>query len=244
MQHRVLYLHDPVHGLRSRQLTREEVISLVCALVFTGLFAIAMLYLRQAEMAERSFAVLMEYQEIIPAQRLSDDSSPLRSRSPGLQKKYTSPWPSTAGAITVDTLETPLATKNEQVGNILAVDSISAVIQTPPAPAVTAPRPMVRAQTHSMILDSISTFDPTIRQALLHQYFNHSSAVYDTATILHLTRLSNVFLKFDERPVSLEETMQLNMRRYGYPYDPNRPQAPSAQVPLGGIVSRLLGFMF
>ena len=64
------------------------------------------------------------------------------------------------------------------------------------------------------------------------------------ARLKRLVRLSHMIQQFDDKPVTLQESMQRNVRRYGHPYDPTRPQPLSPQIPLGGAFSRLLELIF
>jgi hypothetical protein len=94
------------------------------------------------------------------------------------------------------------------------------------------------------VLDSIFRTDSTTRQGLLRQHLQHSSSIYDTVSTFQLVRLSQVIRRFDDQPVTLDESTLRNLRRYGHPYNPVRPQPPTAQVPLEGIFFRLLDYIF
>jgi hypothetical protein len=231
---------------RSRWLSREETLSLFCSLLVTSLLTAYFLYLKQEEWTRKSISVIVDYEELVPLLMPHKDLSigkrdRVRRGSKLLHAHDVRPT-TAEGKTTGDLLN--VARDGVFSDEADSANSLSQNSRPVLHPTASKLGPMFRNSGCSSVFDLIFSADPVTRQALLRQHLSYSSAIYDTSQVLHLTRLSNALYRFGERPVSLKESMQRDFRRYGYPYNPLRPQPPSAQVPLEGVVFRLLDFIF
>lgn len=222
--------------LRSQWLDNEEKLALFCSLIVTGILAALLQQLKEGNDEVGNRGALIEYQELsvpLTRQRVLLEDGPMRSKK--LPQR-----------VSVDVNLTPSADTAglAQAGGGSPADSISPRDPGAQDPAVAQESPVFRYHQDDVVLDSISKTDSTTRLALLRQHLQYSSSTYDTAFALHLIHLSGVIRRFDEQPVTLEDLMQRNLRRYGLPYDPIRPQPLSPQIPLGGALSRLLNYIF
>jgi hypothetical protein len=221
---------------RSRWLGREERLALFCSLLVTSALAFFLQQLKEDRGVEGTTGNLVEYREFsVPPGRRRTPSGMVRMRSPDRAQR---PQGSLGLAVSVDS--TQLTQKDRALPssvpsgrNGFPVDSTGA-----------QPGLLLHNHNSDMVLDSIFKTDSITRQMLLRQHLQYSSSIYDTASVLHLVRFSQVIRRFDDQPVSFEESTQRNLRRYGHPYNPVRPQPPTVQVPLEGILSRLLGYIF
>jgi hypothetical protein len=220
----------------SQYLKREEMLALFCSLIVTSLLAVLLQQLKSNDDEMGRPSTLTEYEEFpFPPIRQKSLPGTIQMRSgkkPRGRTEYSVAPASSDSTVTAQTREAVLPDELP-AGRGLPWDSV-----------VTPQSFVFRDHKSDAVLDSIFRTDSTARQALLRQHLWFSSSVYDTASILPLVRLSSVMQQFDDKPVTLQESMQRNMRRYGHPYDPTRPQPLSPQIPLGGVISRLFGIIF
>ena len=221
---------------RPRWLEREEKFALLCSLIVIGALAVFLQQLKESQDQEVGRSILVEYEEFSgPAMRrrlLSDADRP-RGRKKAQKTERLLTIAIGADTASVEQTEKAPPSPVHSGGDAKPQDS-------------TAPRQSFVFRDHKsdIVLDSIFKTDTTTRQMLLRQHLQYSSSSYDTASALQLVRLSNVIHRFDNQSVTLEEAMQRNIRRYGHPNHPVRPQPPSAQVPLEGIFFGLLDYIF
>lgn len=221
---------------RSQYLKSEEKLAILCSLVTTSLLVIALQQLKENEDWNSGPVVLDEYEELpVPAaqphMKPSANRMQRRERLPGVRASLATP-------VSVDSSGLSQTEEN------LTSSVPSATNSLPRHPAVAYESSVFREYKPDSVLDSIFSADSTTRHSLLRQHLWYSSAVYDTASTVRLVRLSRVLDQFDSQPVSLEESTRRTMRRSGHPYDPTRPQPLSPQIPLGGVLSRLLDYIF
>lgn len=215
---------------RSRLLQREEKLALLCSLIMTGALAIVLQQLKESRDAENRVGTLSEYEEFFtPA---------TRQRPPHERARPSS------GTSSRTVERTPVFPVRSDSLEVVQSDSSSERIASPWDSTTTLQSDVFRGYTSNMVLDSIFKTDSMTRRQLLRQHMQYASSIYDTATVHHLVRLSHVIRRFDDQPVSLEESTRRDLRRYGHPYNPVRPQPPTAQVPLEGILLRVLGYIF
>jgi len=221
---------------RPRWLEREEKLALLCSLIVTGALAVYLQQLKESGDGEGSFGTLVEYQAFsVPStrRRVYTEPNRLRSKRKGQRVEGYSTIRVSVDSARFAQTDKALLPDAPSVRNSFLRDS-----------TVAQQRSVFRHYESDTILDSIFKTDSTTRQGLLRQHLRHSSSIYDTASILRLVRLSQVIRRFDDQPVTLEESTQRNFRRYGHPYNPVRPQPPTAQVPIEGILFRLLDYVF
>ena len=221
---------------RPRWLEREQKLALFCSLIVTGALAVYLQQLKENGEEEGSFGVLVEYREFsVPStpRRVSPEANRLRRKGKAQRVERYSAFP-----VSVD------SARFAQTDKALPPDAPSARNPFLRDSTVAQQSSVFRDYKSDTVLDSIFKTDSTTRQGLLRQHLQHSSSIYDTVSTFQLVRLSHVIRRFDDQPVTLEESTQRNVRRYGHPYNPLRPQPPTAQVPLEGILFRLLDYIF
>jgi hypothetical protein len=221
---------------RPRWLEREQKLSLFCSLIVTGALAVYLQQLKEDGAAEGNLGTLVEYQEFsIPStrRRVYTEADRLRSKGKAQRVKEYSAFPVSVDSARFAQTEEALPPDAPSARNPFLRDS-----------TVAQQSSVFRDYKSDTVLDSIFRTDSTTRQGLLRQHLQHSSSIYDTVSAFQLVRLSHVIRRFDDQPVTLEESTQRNVRRYGHPYNPLRPQPPTAQVPLEGILFRLLDYIF
>ncbi len=221
---------------RSQYLKREELLALFCSLIVTTLLAILLQQLKGIDDEVGGPGTLTEYEEFpFPPirQKMSPSAAQMRSRKKPRRTREYSVAP-----------VRPDSSGLAQTRNALPPSEISAGRDLPWDSTVAQEGSVFRDHKSDAVLDSIFRRDSTARRGLLRQHLWYSSSVYDTASNLRLVRLSNIIQEFDDKPLTLQESMQRNMRRYGHPYDPTRPQPLSPQIPLDGILFRLFDFVF
>jgi hypothetical protein len=221
---------------RLQYLKREEMLALFCSLIVTSLLAILLQQLKGNNDEVGGPGTLTEYEEFHfpPIRRQLSPGAvqlPSREKRPGERNYLVAPATTDSSGPAQAEKGLPSSVLSER--NSLLRDS-----------TVVQQSFVFRDHTSDAVLDSILRTDSTARKALLRQHLWYSSSVYDTASTLQLVRLSNMIQQFDDKPVTLQESMQRNVRRYGHPYDPTRPQPLSPQIPLGGAFSRLLELIF
>lgn len=220
----------------SQYLKREEMLALSCALIVTSLLAVLLRHLKSDDDEMSGLGTLSEYEEfpfpLIRKKPLTGATQMRNRKKPrGLGEYSVAPVGPDSSGLTQSRKAVP--PDELSAGRELARDSVVAQQSF-----------VFRDHKSDVVLDSIFRRDSTARKALLRQHLWYSSSIYDTASTLQLVRLSNMIRQFDDQPVTLQESMQRNMRRYGHPYDPTRPQPLSPQIPLGGVFSRLVELIF
>jgi len=221
---------------RPRWLEREEKLALLCSLIVTGALAVYLQRLKENGEEEGSFRTLVEYREFsVPStlRRRAPATDRLRSKEKAQRVERYSAFPVSVDSARFAQADKALQSDTPSASNLLLRDS-----------TVAQQSSVFRDYKSDTVLDSIFKSDSTTRQGLLRQHLQHSSSIYDTVSTLQLVRLSQVIRRFDDQPVTLEESTQRNFRRYGHPYNPVRPQPPTAQVPIEGILFRLLDYIF
>ena len=211
-------------------------LALFCSLIVTSLLAVLLQQLAGDDEEAGGPSTLTEYEEF-PLPQIQQKSSPGAVQMQG-GKKLRAARESSVAPVGPDS--SGLA----QTGKTLPTGELPAGRGLPLDSAVAQQSYVFRDHKSDAVLDSIFRTDSIARHGLLRQHLWYSSSVYDTASILPLVRLSNVMQRFDDKPATLQELMQRNMRRYGHPYDPTRPQPLSPQIPLGGVISRLFEIIF
>ena len=221
---------------RPRWLEREEKLALICSLIVISALAVYLQHLKENGEEEGSFRTLVEYEEFsVPStrRRVYPEADRLRSKGEAQRVEGYSTFPVSVDSARFAQTDKALPSDTPSVRNSFLPDSMI-VLQSS----------VFREYESDTVLDSIFRTDSTTRQGLLRQHLQHSSSIYDTVSTFQLVRLSQVIRRFDDQPVTLDESTQRNLRRYGHPYNPVRPQPPTAQVPLEGIFFRLLDYIF
>ncbi|TSA20164.1 hypothetical protein D4R75_07885 [bacterium] len=221
---------------RPRWLEREQKLALFYSLIVTGALAVYLQQLKEDGDAEGSFGTLVEYQEFSVPSTLRR-RYPATDRLRGKEKAQRVEGYSTF-RVSVD------SARFAQTDKALPPDAPSARNPFLRDSTVAQQSSVFRDYKSDTVLDSIFKSDSTTRQGLLRQHLQHSSSIYDTVSTFQLVRLSQMIRRFDDQPVTLEESTQRNLRRYGHPYNPVRPRPPTAQVPIEGILFRLLDYIF
>jgi hypothetical protein len=201
-----------------------------------------MYHLKVEEQTRGVTVDLFEYLEVVPHDRLrrprslKESTNAVRRLPSAIPKNMTRD-----AAHSMATRDTLVALPTSATD---PPETTSTTSQSPAHTTVGLPRPMFREPGHPTLLDSLEIYEPDTRRAVLREHFKYSAASYDTARVLRMIQISNTFRGFNDRPVSLEESMRRDLRRYGVPHNPNRPQPPSPQIPLEGLVARLLNLIF
>jgi hypothetical protein len=220
------------------KLTREETLALVCALIITAILSAYSLHLKRQETAEIIIVSLSEYVDPFNVPRNRSDFVP---RESGRKKRGASS--TTSGSVLRVAKDSTDAGRLTESRLSLTTDSLADAGTTAGDSTSTEWSPVFRPFKRSWELDSILTMPGEPGVALLRQHVIYESRAYDTALTNHLIRLGNEFTRFDASH-NLENEMRFNMGRYGSPYNPLRPQPPSAQVQVKPIVMTVLGFLY
>jgi hypothetical protein len=222
-------------------LSREEALALVCALVMTMPLCVYMSYLKQQEFTGEVIVALSEYDESfsIPGDRLRLPQQRVAKATQSHSRSQ-------------DALIVPVTSDSIPAGRGLEAASLRSPSNSDSLDATIRGRPNVDSAEQSTVfrrfkpsweLDTILTIPGEAGIALLRQHIIHESRPYDTASTNILIRSAKELAQVDVTP-TLETHMKFNIGRYGLPYNPLRPQPPSAQVPLRGIVTSILGFLY
>jgi hypothetical protein len=222
-------------------LTREETLAFACALILTLILCAYSLYLKQQESAETIVVSLSEYAEVfdIPSKR-QDLSERTRGRT---KREITSAARVAEPRVARDSGwfgETAYLIESRS-SSIL--DSLTKASGTVSDSSGAKQSLVFRPYRRSLEFDSISRVKGEAGALLLRQHLFHESQIYDTLLTSHLIRLGNEFTRSDMSP-TLESQMKFDVGRYGSPYNPLRPQPPSAQIKVKGIVIALLDFIY
>jgi hypothetical protein len=221
--------------------SREETLALVSALIFTTILCVYSLYLKQKELAETGIVSLFNYAESFDV----PGKLPGVPRHKARQAKREFPLPTKGGGIQVGGTGSSYGdtTTLTHPRSIIASDSLSRASGTI-SDSISIERSIVfRPYKRSWELDSILTIPGEPGVALLRQHVISESRSYDTALTNHLIRSAKELAQVDVSP-TLETQMRFNVGRYGLPYNPLRPQPPSAQVKLKGIVITVFDFLY
>ena len=223
---------------KPEKLNREELHALVCALIITAILSAYSLHLKQQETSEIIIVSLSEYAEPFNVPRNHSDFVQRVSRR--TKRGASSTTSDSALRAAKDSTD---AVRLTETRLSLTPESLAAVGGTARDSTSTEWSPVFRPTKRSWELDSIFTTKGEAGASLLREHMFHEIQTYDTLLTNHLIRLGTEFARFDASP-NLENYMKWNMRRYGSPHNPLRPQPPSAQVNVKPIVLTVLGFLY
>jgi len=204
----------------------------------TAILSAYSLHLKQQETSEIIIVSLSEYAEPFNVPRNHSDFVP---RGSGRAKPGASSTTSDSALRDAkDSTDTVPLTESRWS---LTPDSLADVGRTARDSTTTEWSPVFRPYKRSWELDSIMTMPGEPGIALLRQHVIHESRAYDTTTTNHLIRSARALAQVDVSQ-TLETQMKYDAGRYGTPYNPLRPQPPSAQVQVKPIVMTVLGFLY
>jgi hypothetical protein len=221
--------------------SREETLALVSALILTTILCVYSLYLKQQELAEIGIVSLFEYAESfdVPGKL----SGAPRQKARLVKREFSLPTKEGGIQIGGNGSSSGDTTTRMHPHSIATSDSLSRA-SGKISDSINMERSIVfRPFKRSWELDSILTIPGEPGVALLRQHVIYESRAYDTALTNHLIRSAKELAQVDVSS-TLETQMRFNAGRYGLPYNPLRPQPPSAQVDVKGIVITVFDFLY